>query len=233
MVSRMFVLALACALPLRPEEKIDWEMNSKIRQEGMKNSQILRSMHFLTDVYGPRLTGSPNLKSAQEWALSQMKEWGLENGHLEPWDFGHPGWLNERFSMFIVSPVKDSLVGEVLAWTPGTNGVLTAEAVILQLPDRPTQEKLTAFIVENKDKVRGKIVLVGKPLAVPVDFTPAPKRMDDTAAQARFNPTSPNQQGPPPQFRQRPPLPPGSLDPGTSDGTGRQVPGRQWRCRSG
>ena len=150
MVRRIFLLALTCALPLRPEEKIDWEMNAKIRQEGMKNSQILRSMHFLTDVYGPRLTGSPNLKSAQEWALSQMKEWGLENGHLEPWDFGHPGWLNERFAMFIVSPVKDSLVGEVLAWTPGTNGVLTAEAVILQLPDRPTPEKLTAFIAENK-----------------------------------------------------------------------------------
>src|SRR5574338_1729344 len=150
---RSLLLLALCTLPLFPEEKIDWEMNARIRQEGMKNSQVLRSLHFLTDVYGPRLTGSPNLKSAQEWALSQMKEWGLENGHLEPWDFGHAGWLNERFSMHIVSPVRDSLVGEVLAWTPGTNGALTASAAILLLPDRPTQEKLTSFLSDNKDKV--------------------------------------------------------------------------------
>jgi len=207
---RILVLAMACALPVLPEEKIDWEMNARIRQEGMKNSQVLRSLHFLADVYGPRLTGSPNLKAAQDWALSQMKEWGLENGHLEPWDFGHAGWLNDRFAMHIVSPVKDSLVGEVLAWTPGTNGPVTAEVIILILPDRPMQEKLTAFFEGNKDKVRGKIVLAGKPQVVPVDFAPAPKRLDDAVAQARFNPSGPNPQGPP-QFRQPPPLPPGVL----------------------
>lgn len=209
---RVLVLALACVSPALPEEKIDWEMNARIRQEGMKNSQILRSLHFLTDVYGPRLTGSPNLKAAQEWALSQMKEWGLENGHLEPWDFGHPGWRNERFAMHIVSPVKDSLVGEVLAWTPGTKGAQTAEAAILTLPERPTQEKLTAFLDASKDKVRGKIVLAGRPQSVPVDFAAASKRLDDAAAQARFNPASPAAAGPP-QFRQQAPLPPGVLTP--------------------
>ncbi|HXF40205.1 MAG TPA: peptidase M28, partial [Blastocatellia bacterium] len=82
------------------------EVNAKIRKEATDNSQIMRTMHFLTDVYGPRLTGSPNLKAAGEWAIKQMTAWGFENGHLEPWDFGHPGWANERFSGFIVSPVK-------------------------------------------------------------------------------------------------------------------------------
>ena len=81
-------------------------------------------MHFLTDVYGPRLTGSPNHKAAADWSITRMREWGLENAHLEPWDFGHLGWLNERFAGYIVSPVKDPLVGEVLAWTPGTNGTV-------------------------------------------------------------------------------------------------------------
>ena len=51
-----------------------------------------------------------------------MASWGLTNGHLEPWDFGHPGWVNERFSAHIIAPVKDQLTCEVLAWTPGTNG---------------------------------------------------------------------------------------------------------------
>ena len=74
------------------------DINAKIRKEETENSQIMRTMHFLTDVYGPRLTGSPNLKAAGEWAIKQMTAWGFENGHLEPWDFGHPGWMNERFS---------------------------------------------------------------------------------------------------------------------------------------
>ena len=82
----------------------------------------MRTLHMLTDVYGPRVTGSPNLKAAGEWAIKQMESWGFTNGHLEPWDFGHPGWVNERFSAHIVSPVKDHLEAEVLAWTPGTDG---------------------------------------------------------------------------------------------------------------
>src|SRR5215210_4587100 len=104
------------------------DINERIRKEGMENSQILRTIHYFTDVYGPRLTGSPNLKAAGEWAVKQMTSWGLENAHLEPWDFGHPGWLNERASGYIVAPVKDSLVFEVLAWTPSTNGMVTAAA---------------------------------------------------------------------------------------------------------
>src|SRR5690349_13644554 len=67
----------------------DGEVQAKIRSEGMERSQIMRTMHFLTDVYGPRLTGSPNHKAAAEWAIKQMTAWGFENGHLEPWDFGH------------------------------------------------------------------------------------------------------------------------------------------------
>src|SRR5262249_60154222 len=83
------------------------DIHWRIRHEAINNSQILRTVHMLTDAYGPRLTGSPNLKAAAEWALRQMESWGLENGHLEPWDFGHPGWLNERLSAHTVSPVKD------------------------------------------------------------------------------------------------------------------------------
>lgn len=64
----------------------------------MEHLQIMKTMHMLADVYGPRLTGSPNHKQAAEWAIKQMTEWGFENGHLEPWNFGHPGWLNERLT---------------------------------------------------------------------------------------------------------------------------------------
>ena len=84
-------------LPLLAQTaKRDEDISVRIRKEGMEHSQIMKTMHMLADVYGPRLTGTPNHKRAAEWAIRQMHEWGLQNGHLEPWNFGHPGWLNER-----------------------------------------------------------------------------------------------------------------------------------------
>ena len=79
--------------PFSAEERINTDLNSRIREEGMNRSQIMRTLHFLTDVYGPRVTGSPSLKAAGEWAVKTMEGWGMKNGHLEPWDFGHPGWV--------------------------------------------------------------------------------------------------------------------------------------------
>ncbi len=154
-------------------------VTAQIRKEAMENSQIMRTLHYFTDVYGPRLTGSPNHKQAAEWAVKQLKAWGLENAHLEAWDFGHPGWANERLTAHITAPVKDHLVCEVLAWTPGTNGTITSSAVQINLPEKPTQDELTAYFATVKDKIKGKIVMIGKPQVVPVTITPPAKRMDD------------------------------------------------------
>lgn len=166
----------------------DEDVLARIRKEGMEHSQILKTMHMFTDVYGPRLTGSPNHKRAAEWAIKQMTEWGFENGHLEPWNFGHPGWLNERLSAHIISPVKDSLVCEVLAWTPSTNGRVRKKVVQIVLPERPTQEQFNEFVAKEKARVRGRIVMVGKHTLVPVNLTPPPKRADDKQIQQRFDP---------------------------------------------
>ena len=94
------------------QEPIDTDMNWRIRQEATTNSQIMPTLHKLTDVYGPRLTGSPKLAAAGRWAVDQMEAWGLTNGHLEPSDFEHPGWSNERLSVHLVSPATDALVVE-------------------------------------------------------------------------------------------------------------------------
>src|SRR5687768_2585799 len=163
------------------------DIRARIRKEGMENSQIMKTMHMLSDVYGPRLTGSPNHKRAAEWTIKQMQAWGL-TGHLEAWDFKHPGWLNERLSAHIISPVKDSLVCEVLAWTPGTRGPIKANVTQIVLPEKPTQEQFNAFVAKEKDRVRGHIVLVGKHQIVPVNLTPSAKRADDKQIQQRFDP---------------------------------------------
>jgi hypothetical protein len=167
----------------RPDQQVFW----KIRQEGTANSQIMRTLHVLTDVHGPRLTGSPNLKAAGEWAVQQMQGWGLTNGHLEPWNFGHPGWTNERLAAYIVSPVKDTLVAEVLAWTPGTNGVVKAPAMQVTLPRQPTREELAAHLDSLKATLKGKIVLVNAPTIVPVTFNKTPLRREDSDVVTQMN----------------------------------------------
>jgi carboxypeptidase Q len=189
LLSSLFALN---ALAAFAQEPAPGDINSRIRKEATDNSQIMRSMHYLTDVYGPRLTGSPNLKAAGEWAAKQMTAWGFENAHLEPWDFGHPGWLNERLSAHITSPVKEPLTCEALAWTPGTNGTVSAQAYQMILPDKPTQEELAAYLDGVKEKVKGKIVLAGKHQAVAVNIAPTPRRMDDQQAKSRFDPDNPN-----------------------------------------
>ena len=166
------------------------DINAAIRKEGTDNSQIMKTLHVLSDVYGPRLTGSPSLKAAGEWAMGQMKTWGLENTAMEPWDFGHPGWVNERASGFITSPVQDSLVFEVLAWTPSTNGVVSGSAFNLVLPERPTQAELTSYLESIKGQVRGKIVLFGNPGKVPVSFDPPAKRLSDELLKRRYDPAA-------------------------------------------
>src|SRR5688500_1904646 len=131
------VLVYALTLPLSALGQSD--INVQIRKEAMENSKIMRTMHYLSDVYGPRLTGSPNHKAAAEWAAKEMTSWGFSNAALELWDFGSPGWVNERASGFITSPVRDSLVFEVLAWTPGTKKAVKSQAFNLVIP-RPAAE---------------------------------------------------------------------------------------------
>ena len=124
-VALSLILSLLSLTSLAQAPASAEDIRARIRKEGMENSQIMKTMHMLSDVYGPRLTGSPNHKRAAEWTIKQMQAWGLTNGHLEPWDFKHPGWVNERLSAHIISPVKDALVTEALAWTPGTLGIVS------------------------------------------------------------------------------------------------------------
>ncbi len=212
---RLFTLLFCASFTLiQAQTAADPDINKKIRAEENDHSQIMHTMHFLTDIYGPRLTGSPNHKAAADWALKQMKDWGLENGHLEPWDFGHPGWMNERASGYILAPIHDQLTFKVLAWTPGTNGTVTAQAFQMVPPEKPKKEDLTAYLDSVKDKVKGRIVLVGKTDAVPVVIDVPARRLDDKVAAERYDPKNPNAEQFGPQ-RNGPPQndPPGTLTP--------------------
>jgi hypothetical protein len=189
--------------------------DAKMRSEELEHSQLMHTLHMLTDVYGPRVTGTPNHEAAAKWAVQQMTEWGMKNAHLELWDFGHPGWLNESASGHIVSPVRENIKFEVLAWTPSTNGKVEASALQVEPPVGPlpppepsagrggrgggnpparlgpTKAELDQWIAAAQPKVRGKIVFVGKAAVIPVDFNPPTKRRPDDQVKAQFDPVNP------------------------------------------
>ncbi len=207
-------LVLSC---LTFAQTVDDGTNARFRQEEAEHSQLMHILHVLTDRYGPRLAGSPNYDAAARWVVSQLNEWGFRNAHLEPWDFGRPGWLNERASAFLVAPVKENLKFEVVAWTPSTKGTMTASVVQLDdLPQGPppnppanangrggragrgpvrvlpTREQMDHWLGANKDKLRGKIVMIGKAAVVPVNFAPQALRRPDEQVKAQYDPGNPN-----------------------------------------
>ena len=217
-IMKKLLLALTGSLYLFAQEKVDQINDAKMRSEELEHTQILHTLHMLTDRYGPRVTGTPNHEQAAKWAVTQMTQWGLQNAHLEPWEFGHPGWLNETADGHIVSPVKQNLKFEVLAWTPSTRGSLTASVIQLEppvgpmpaaAPDAanaggrgggrggpqrlgPLKEDMQKWIEANKGRVRGKIVLIGKAAVVPVNFDAPVKRQPDDVVKRQFDPANPN-----------------------------------------
>src|SRR5947199_10675950 len=108
---KKLLAAASVALALMAQSADD--VNARIRKEEAEHSQIMHTLHMLTDRYGPRLTGSPNFENAAKWVAAQLTRWGFKNAHLEPWDFGPPGWLNERAAGYLTAPVKDNLTFEV------------------------------------------------------------------------------------------------------------------------
>ena len=218
---RKLLLACAAACLLLAQDRVDEATTARIRSEEMEHSQIMHTLHMLTDRYGPRVTGTPNHEAAAKWAVAEMTRWGMKNAHLEPWDFGHPGWLNERAAAYIVAPVHENLKFEVLAWTASTNGTVTASAVELEATPRgpeipqaddaggrgarggrggpqykgPTQEQLSAWMEANKSKIRGKAVMIGKQAVIPVNFEPTASRQPDDRVRAQYDPNNPGRGG--------------------------------------
>jgi carboxypeptidase Q len=141
-----------------PKETID-----RIKEEGLKNSQVMQTLSYLTDVIGGRLTGSPNMKRSNEWTRDTMKKWGLQNANVEAWgNFGR-GWSLKSFSAQIVEPQVFPVIAYPKAWSPSTKGVVTSEVVYLDV-------KTEADFAKYKGKLAGKIVLLSPVREVKADF---------------------------------------------------------------
>ncbi|HET9423791.1 MAG TPA: M20/M25/M40 family metallo-hydrolase [Gemmatimonadaceae bacterium] len=154
------------------QEKIDLEAINRIRDEGFNRSQVMETSSWLTDVYGPRLTGSPTAKQAGDWAIRTMQSWGISNPRYESWGPFGRGWIVDRFHMQVLSPVAWPVIAYPGAWSAGTKGVATGEVVYIPYAGAADSMNL-------KGKVRGKWVMTAGPRSVTPRCTPDAVRMTE------------------------------------------------------
>ena len=170
------ILVLALAASAAPfaaaqSEKLDLAMLGRIRDEGLARSQVMDHVSWLSDVYGPRLTGSPQIQQASEWAMKKLTAWGLVNAHQERWAFGN-GWSLVRFTAHMVEPQVQPLIGFPHEWSSGTKGTVTADVVRAQI----TSE---ADFAKYRGMLSGKILLTQPARAVRMLEGPIILRMGD------------------------------------------------------
>ncbi|MBI4467858.1 MAG: M20/M25/M40 family metallo-hydrolase [Acidobacteria bacterium] len=194
------VLSLHAAAPAgSAQEKVDLEVISRIKEEGLKRSQVMQILSYLTDVCGPRLTGSPNLRASGEWAMSKLTEWELKDARFEPWGPFGRGWTLEGFTANVVAPQFVPLIAHPKAWSPSTPGTVRGEVIYLEADKETDLEKY-------RGKLRGAIVLIAPPRKVEAHFEARALRQSDEKLLnlANAEPTG-RMQGPPPQaFQQTP-----------------------------
>ena len=176
------VLLLLVPLLVIAQERVDLNVIHKIKAAelggggggfggagGRGPSRVMDIMYNLTDRYGPRLTNSPQFRAAGQWAVGQLKEWGLSNVQLEKWSSDMPGWQCTYFAGSMVEPSYQALIGVPVAWTGGTNGAVTGEAILAQIQTQADMDKFHG-------KLKGKIVLTSPVLQIAFPTTALARR---------------------------------------------------------
>ncbi|MGA7219844.1 MAG: M20/M25/M40 family metallo-hydrolase [Candidatus Sulfotelmatobacter sp.] len=171
------LLIVVCSVSVSwSQEKVDLEMMSRIRYEGFHDSKVMDFATGLMDSIGERLTGSPNMKRANEWTRDQLSAMGLSNAHLEAWGPFGRGWANQYVNVRMTSPDVVTLLAYPKAWTPGTNGVVQGKCI------RATIDKKEDFD-KYKGKLAGMIVILGADAEVkPITEAPYKRLSDDDLA---------------------------------------------------
>jgi carboxypeptidase Q len=173
------VLSVTCVplvLAQSSQEKVDLEAITRIRYEGFRNSKVMDLATGLMDSIGERLTGSPNMKRANEWTRDKLTEFGLSNAHLEAWGPFGRGWANQYVNVRMTAPDIAPLIVYAKAWTPGTNGVVTGKCIRANIEDKKDFDKY-------RGKLAGMIVIFGPNAEVkPITELPYERLTDDALA---------------------------------------------------
>jgi hypothetical protein len=179
--------AIAFSLPLPAQERVDVAAINRIKDEGFQRSQVMDITSWLTDVHGPRLTGSPITRAAGDWTIAKLREWGISNPRYEWWDNFGRGWVNDRTVAHVTSPVPFPMIAYAPAWGQGTNGPVTTEVIRVPLGSTPTAAEFAPF----RGKLRGKIVITTPPPSLQPIFQPQAQRYTPQQLDCRVDPQAP------------------------------------------
>lgn len=176
---KRFLLMLCCAGVLspmlaQPSEPVDTATVRKIKDEGFKRSKLMGNLSMLTDVYGPRLTNSPNHKKAADYAKATLESYGVQNVVIDYWgeEFGR-GWQLKKFTLQSIEPGNTPIIAYPKAWSPGIKGTITTDAIYLDV-------KTEADLAKYKGKLKDKIILFSNPVAVKPGFKADASRYQDS-----------------------------------------------------
>jgi carboxypeptidase Q len=205
------VLGLALLAGLLPplahaDEHVDLATIHRIKSEAFEDSKVMDHLFWLTDANGPRLTGSPGLRSAQDWALHTLQGWGAANAHLEKWGTFGRGWTMSRYAASMVAPTFAPLQGIPKAWSGGTQGAVTADVILapLFLPSErgemadmnKVRARIRKYSEEQKGKLRGKVVFLEMARELELPSEVASTRYDDAKLAALVVAPEPTQSAP-------------------------------------
>ncbi|THU30414.1 M20/M25/M40 family metallo-hydrolase [Niastella caeni] len=155
-MKKIILVTLAC-IPfgylVAQNDEPDLNMIQKIRQEGFNHSQVMDLAFYLTEVSGPRLNNSPGFRRAANYTKNKLSEWGLTNAHLEPWGEWGKGWELKRCYVAMSAPYYKPIIAFPKSWTAGTNGLQTADIVLLSVGDAKDLELY-------KGRLTGKVILL-------------------------------------------------------------------------
>ncbi|OYX51352.1 MAG: hypothetical protein B7Y90_01645 [Alphaproteobacteria bacterium 32-64-14] len=180
-------------------EGINYDALNAIRAMGLNEaqSQVMKTASYMMDVLGPRLSGSPGFKKSAGWVVEKMTEWGLDRAALEPWptdptgaNNGFPrGWSNEKFYLHATMPNAFPISGMSIAWTPGTEGLVSGEAILV------TETDLSELRAKYAGKLRGKWILAQPPIDMRAQWDPVARRLTLEQLDALETPARPPEQG--------------------------------------
>src|SRR5271167_3090758 len=147
---RTLTILLLCSLALGAQDETKTlEVVQKIKTEAFDNSQVMDTLSYLTDVYGPRLTASAEFNEAAQWTVNRLKSYGLSDVKEEAWGPFGRSWSIESYTLDMLSPRYSHLVAAPLAWSAPTNGLVKGEVMLAPLPGREYNPKKLADQIQE------------------------------------------------------------------------------------
>jgi carboxypeptidase Q len=151
-------------------QEADLGLVTRIKTEAFEKSQVMETLGYLTDVYGPRLTASPGFQRAADWAVKRLQGYGVENVRQEKWGAFGRSWTLKQYSAEVLDPTYAALDAAPLAWSDATNGPVTGEILLAPfggarqpLDPKKLEEDLDRYMAAWKGKLKGKVVMLTQP----------------------------------------------------------------------